>query len=472
MKNFLLVITILLAFSYHTQGQRIDVPTDNPDNGLDLKIVFQEYTVTSHHNNGAVTRQKGKYPMLKVNGVYLPNGNTGVNRTDMKAYLMNCPEALDLGFEGLSSYKKSRWSARLANFGGFGLMITGGLTYSGEQKSLGRTLFATGLATYFGGWIGKKILEKRGHKQVVDAYGLYMDNCYDSTKNVYEYVEDDDVEHGATNEDDEVLIKVLTNNAKTYLAAAGLNGSMSFVEDGFVGYGADAIFYKRGLYAEASALRIHSFSTFSEDLDGLSSANEYHLSASVGIPIISRVKKGGLPLIMRNMQGYMTSGVLDDVGVGTALSVRGGLNRYRQINFSSFDDFKKYASTSTLIRAGLSWSSNTELTFGVDDNRYAEKTRYSLANTIIYLDAVYNLSTKYEIVEENNPFGINIDGTEEPSHKDLGFALGVKATQVGDARLFAKSIKLELGYMPINNAVSGVYGLCTFGLSLYKVNRK
>lgn len=462
----MLLVTLSLV------GQRMEVPESNPDNGLDLKIVFQEYTVTTSHGNGAVTSQKGKYPLLKVNGVYLPGGYTGINKTDFNSYLGSCPKALDIGLDGLKSYKKARLSKRISNIVGFGAMAVGGITSLGDNRTLGATIFGGGLATWLGFGFNAKRLDKRGNNQVVDAFGHYGESCYDASKNTFDYVEDEDVEHGDTNEGDKVLIDVLTNNAKTYLLAAGVSGTMAFLEDGLVGYGAGALMYKRGLYADVAAHKIRSIGTFSEDTDALSSANEYFLSATVGVPIFSRVKKGKLPLTLGKVQGFLSAGVLDDVGVGTALSVRAGINRYRQINYSSFDDFKQYASTSTLVRAGISWSGNTELSFGVDDNRYTESVRFALSNAMFYVDAVYNLSTEYEVIEPNDPFGIGLDGTEDPSHRDIGIAVGIQARQTGDGRFLAKSIKLEFGYMPINNAATGAYGMCTFGFDLYKVNRK
>ena len=51
----------LCALSYMTSAQRGDIPQDNPDNALDLKVVFQEYTVTTYYAHGGRTTAKGEY---------------------------------------------------------------------------------------------------------------------------------------------------------------------------------------------------------------------------------------------------------------------------------------------------------------------------------------------------------------------------------------------------------------------------
>ena len=62
--RFLLIVLSQLFLTTFIFSQRLDIPKENPDNGLDLKIVFQNYQVTTSYTNGGYTTEKGSFPIL------------------------------------------------------------------------------------------------------------------------------------------------------------------------------------------------------------------------------------------------------------------------------------------------------------------------------------------------------------------------------------------------------------------------
>ena len=353
------------------------------------------------------------------------------------------------------------------------MMVAGGATAFGSSDDngtkIGLGLFGGGLLTK---WIlrrrSKKIAEK-GHDRILNAIDFYSDNCYDSSKNTLPIVGESNLENGDDNDNEEVLVDIKSNNARTLVVALGPSFSAGYLEDGFLGLGASAFLYKRGLYAHVDAHKIFSISGFSDDVEGLSYENEFHGSATIGVPIFSKIRQGKMFLGLGRIYGLESSGTIDDVSSNIAFGIRGGVTRYRQINATELGKFKQYGSTATLFRAGISWSINSELSYEIDDNRYSEKRRFALSNVILYVDAAYNYDTEYEIIEDSSfPF---LNNGEDPAHNKIGGVIGLMARVSSNSRFIAKSIKLELGVLPVNNSASGVYGQVSFGFDIYKVNR-
>ena len=70
-RYLIFVIFVIFVFTvFNAHSQRGEIPQENPENALDLKVVFQEYeSVTTNQYGHTLRREENEYLNLKVNGM-------------------------------------------------------------------------------------------------------------------------------------------------------------------------------------------------------------------------------------------------------------------------------------------------------------------------------------------------------------------------------------------------------------------
>ena len=259
---------IFCVFSFVVSAQRGDIPQENPDNALDLKVVFQEYTVTTTYAHGGRTTSKGEYLNLKVNNLYLEDGYTGIDKQTFQKYLSNCQPALDLGLQGLDAYKQSNKIYKIGNWiqwGGFG---TGAYLALNDGSDIDGGTLTKLFVPFVTGMVGKFILSKRGKKieksadnLIVDGFGYYADNCFKPDLNnasAYEPYEEEVIDNGESNDKEEILIDFLSNNPESKFLTIGATLGMSTLTSPNFKIGPDVSYYKKGFYLNGHACLLYT----------------------------------------------------------------------------------------------------------------------------------------------------------------------------------------------------------------------
>lgn len=469
---------IALVFPLLLSAQRGEVPTKNPDNALDLKVVFQEYSVATYSKYGN-TSQEGEYLNLKVNDMYMPEGGTGISRMHFERYLSNCPKALDLSIDGLSMYDKSNKYYKYGNY----VMLTGFGIGAAIMLQPGRDFTGTdvigGLSAALVGGIGKFILgrrgqkiEKQGDQMIVDAFDIYAQSCFDAESytpptntqpSANDGIKNGGAENGESSNSEEILIDILSNNAESKFLSVGGMVSASRLDVFSVNYGPEFTYFKKGFYLNAFA---YGSKTIGVDVPGVD-ALEFGTSLVTSIPLlkgVSQQKKSVLNL--GKSQGFTTLAESETIvtDIYKSLSIDLGIDYNQQHVDSYTPETNNYFLKSTLLRGGLSRSLFAERSFKVNDNRFSDKVRHAAMVFRFYVNAVYNLNTDYQIVPKS--FGDNPE-----LETNLGYVFGIDMKFASNSKNRATSFILEGGRFPIVNSMKRWAVQLKVGYGFYSVDR-
>ena len=465
---------IFCILSSVVSAQRGKVPQKNPDNSLDLKVVFQEYTVTTTYAHGGYTTSKGEYLNLKVNNLYLEDGYTGIDKKTFQQYLSNCPKALDIGLQGLDKYKESNKFYRIGKWFQWGGFATGGYLALRDGDDIDEGTLTKLFVPFLTGMAGKFILSRKGRKLekraddlVVDAFGYYSDNCYRpdlDNSSAYEPSENESIDNGESSNKEEVLLDIISNNPKSkFLTIGGTLGMSSFSSPNLK-LGPDVSYYKEGFYLNAHAY-ISRYATLGEPSSIDPQYGGYLLAS---IPFRKKVKQPKKSyLSLGTMQGLETVAESEsaDLKYFAAFSLDMGVDHSQQY-VNKFGSFEEYFQKSSMVRAGLSRTIFAETAFNVNDNRFSNKTRYQVGFVRLYLNALYDLGTEFndDFITTNPIFNLNMI---PEVNSDLGFAFGVELKGTQKRKKGAFIFNLEGGRYPF-----GWGGRIGVGFSIYSVDRK
>jgi len=471
MKNT--IVLLALTFPLFLFGQRGDVPKTNPDNALDLKVVFQEYSVTTYSRYGNTT-QSSEYLNLKVNDLYLPGGGTGISAKHFNQYLANCPKALDLSIDGLSMYDKRNKNYRYGNFsmlGGFGagafIMLRKGSDIDKASAITGASIVVGGMLTNYLFRRRAQSYKRKGDDMIVNAFDIYAENCFKSE--LYSAASEETktatqgADNGENNDKEQVLIDLISNNSDSKFLSFSLLGGVSMLDALGVHVGPELAYYKKGMHFNA-----YGFATKSIGADIPSNDDfEFGGSASITVPFIksnSPTKKIYLNLGSLHGMDAVAESETMDVKVYKSFGLDLGAEYYQQ-NVSQFDPLiNDYFVKATSFRGGLSRSLFSEVTYKVDDNRFSEGIRYATALLRFYAHALYNFDTDYQIV----PTGFNRD---PEVRDDIGYVLGMDLRFAANSKNRAGTVIMEVGKYPLQNSVGGWGGQLKVGYGIYSVDR-
>lgn len=466
MKLFQLFFIILISIP--AMGQRGEVPKKNPDNKLDLKVVFQEYTRTTTNRYGHVVhREEDEYLFLKVNNLYLKDGITGIDKRHFKNYLSACPKALDLGLDGLNTYKRSHFLKRVSSGVQLAALIGGaiyGLRWFKSKNNADRNIaIGTALGGYGLGYViklGSKRLEHRADRIIVSAFDRYAEECYSPDPNA-PMTTPSAIENGVSNKDEGILLDLKSNNPKAGVFAIGPAAGVTHYDAPVLNYGLESSVFLKGFYLQASGyLSSLLFKDSEIDLD-----RQYGASASLSIPIIAGVRNSKKAnLFLGNLSGM--SSYVEEFGHKSynSLAIDIGGNHYRQYSLNH-PDINPYRVTSTLLRGGLSYSSFTEMSYGINDNRFSDKTRYAMAVQRVYVNILYNYQNEYEVVSSS------ILAKDPVLEDKIGYVAGLDILRGSISKFTSYKFGVEAGKYPVVNNTNQWGGRMTFGVNFYNINR-
>jgi len=436
----LIILLIFSALSTPVTSQRLEIPKNNPDNSLDLKVVANTYTVTESSRTH-YSQYEADFLLLKINNAYLPKNKTGIDKKTFNTYLGNCPKALDLGLQGLKGKKQAKNLTRLGWASGIGFLLGAGKVASSafEDESSSKGILAgvlagAGFASYisFNILAGKK--ETKARKHIIESFDKYNSQCYDSSLNNIPIAENA-IDNGASNRDEKIGVDVLANAPGSAHISVGPLVATGSLDDNYFSYGG-------------------SFLYLSDDL-----SPQYLLSVGGGFPFFTKETEGQT-LNKEKAYNLDTYIYMDNTISLKSLKVEGAFNHYQMYNLSN-SSVGDYHVRGSLIRAGLSWNRMMDVIYNIDDNRFTEKKRVQMKNRSFYAHAVYNLSSEYEFLSSN---------TEEPDRSDLGIALGVRGRKsIFNTKSLALNYGFEIGSLPVHNSRDGLAMRITLGLDWYQI---
>lgn len=472
-----LIIALIVSSLFTLNGQRVSIPKDNPNNALDLKVVFQKYTEVQSRNWGGRTYKKRKYPLLKINDFYLEDDKTGINKEDFENYLANCDRSLDLGLSGLNYYKKSNQSKTISNLGFLGL--TAGSLYFGfrhlkekemgnlgnQDRNIGIGLLAGAIATKITFNIRSKNQYKLANKQIIDAFDLYRQDCYDSTaENPLSIQSANKTDNGDYNDKEKILINVHTNSINSTLWTFGPVIGYHYYSNPIIEYGLVTSLFKKGFALDASYYRGLNFNKLiSDNFQDLSNTQQGG-SLLLGIPFFRNTKPGKTPLFLGQSQGLSFNGTTEDVRLLKTIALNAGIDHYQEYVLDHDLEMDHYV-TSTFARGGINLSMLSELSFIVNDNRFDDRKRYGMFSASVYMHVLYRISSSFERVNDLNPLVV------EPDYNDIGYVIGmnIKSTAKRASRFGAVYCRLEGGKYPTNNAYKDYGFKVALGYSFYSI---
>ena len=467
--NFRLIIAIFsVLFMHNAYSQRGDVPKDNPENALELKVVFQEYErVTTNQYGHTLKREENEYLNLKVNGMYLENGVTGISDSHFNQYLSNCPTALDLGLDGLKTYKKSNWDYRFSNWTKIiGYVGAASILFSSVSDERSVSPIAIGATTL--GFGGSFILKRRGRKReqqgdkmIVDAFEIYNKDCFRA--DLYKALPaNTDSDNGQSNKDEKILLDFLSHDIYAGLLSISPQVGFSFFEAPFLNYGAQFSYFKKGLNLKANGFLT---STFGSDSGPTNS--EYGWSGLVTIPMLKGEKQAKSTfLILGKMQGLEATASIENRPSTWLRSLGIDLG----IDYNQFDALDQgilindFRVNSTQLRAGLSLSLFSETKFSINDNRFSDKMRCPLFMSRLYLNAIYNQEKNYDVF--SSAF---LHTDPELPDSDIGFVIGWDMIYSSIAKNRSFTFSIEIGKYPIFNESNGIGGNVKLGYGFHSV---
>lgn len=449
------------------------LPYENPNNSLDLKIVTQEYTrVTTNQYGGVVSKENKDFYLLKVNDLYLADNDTGINERSFKGFLSNCPKSLDVAKNSLNTYDKAYRSEKLRNRGAIAMFIAAAYFAfnAGDSKTNGYLAggMLVGGLTY--GYVMKgrsNKLKRKAQGQVLDAFNIYQESCYeplpDSDKSTGPLspstTEESNFENGQSNEGEEIRIEVLANQTESTLFTLNALGEMTVLDKFVMGYGLDLGIYRKGFYVNATV------SDLSFDLGNTTvekTEREYLGKINVGIPLLRKTVMANDIVNVGTAYGIAFTGTLTDTKIFSALSLDGGLQQYQMYGADNFE-VKDYFTKTTIARGGLSYNMFTYRKYKVLDERFSNKVQTEMRHFRFFANVLYNLENEYQLFPSNSFLTEN-----DPSFKEIGFVGGLKAALNRPAALLL-NVDLEIGKYPIHNEFNGLGGSVRIGIGLYKV---
>lgn len=463
-------ILIFLFFSVALICQRGDVPKENPENSLDLKVVFQEYTITTTSDHVVTRIEENEFLSLKVNNMYLPNGNTGISKSHFDRYLGNCPKALDLSLEGLDRYSESKQKLRMSNLsrlaGLLGGIYFGARAFGQEDNTSGYIALGAFAAGFSASYIFKdkaRSIEIDADNMIVSAFDLYANECYRADFSMDIDKVEDVLDNGDVNNDEKILIDIRSNNISSPLYTVGALLGFSFFEASTYNYGPELSYYNKGFHLNAKGYLSGAIDASLPD----NPETQYGGSIVGSIPIFGGVKTSTKSFLSlgryKGMDAYATS---DEIPFDyyRALSVDLGADYHQQYG-SNFELVNDYFVESVTLRTGLSFSLLSESSYTVDDNRFSEKVRYSLFQARFYANLLYNYDTDYEILSDkffhDDPF---LDD-------ELGLVLGFDIKFGRSLKHGGVTTSLEVGKYPMFNQANGWGGQFKIGYALYSLKR-
>lgn len=406
---FIMILPILLT------GQRIEIPKDNPGNHLDLKLVYQNYTVKTQNNYGhTISSRKDSLLLLKVNGAYFSSKETGVSKPVFNKYLSECPEALKISNSGFNLYKKNRQFTHLSNalniVGVVGTIYYG---YSYLKSKKNSYLYPTiGFGIVFGSsYFFQKYANSQYHKadkKMLNAIEIYNLNCYVPPDNLP--INANSTENGQNNKNEKILLEYHKNDARALLFSVGLSSGITSYSDYKFGAGANALISKNGfqLYGDIFS---NKFSTDFYEKDGL----EWKLTGS--IPILRSIRERKLKVDAGKFLGISFIGDFEGISLLSSLNIDGGIQNI-SANIESDGSKNGFHYKSKIKRAGLSYNTFYFIKYRLNDNRFSPKMRYNLVNLRLYAHALLDIKTEYYITD---PTFFNVN----PEFNKYGGVLGL-----------------------------------------------
>lgn len=463
-----LLLVIFVFTVLNANSQRGEVPRENSENALDLKVVFQEYeTVITNQYGHTLKREENEYLNLKVNGMYLENGSTGITSSHFKRYLSNCPKALNLGLKGLNSYKKSNWDYRFSNWTRIiGFVGAASILYSSFSDDHSVSPIAIGATTLgFGGsfilkWMGRK-REQQGDQMIVDAFDLYNKECFRS--DLYQgQLKNDDTANGKSNKDEKILLDFVSHDIHARMISISPQVGFSVLEALVPSYGLQFTYFKKGLSLKANGFLNSSILNHSDFPD-----SQYGWSGLVSVPLLKSERKVKSTFLrLGKMQGLEATVKIEDKPFTCLRSIGIDLG----IDYNQFDVadqinlINDFWVKSTHLRAGLSLSKFSEFKFKINDNRFSEKMRCPVFMSRLYLNAIYNQKNNYQV------YSSTILHTDpELPDSDFGFVIGWDLIYSSNPKNRSFTFSIELGKYPIFNEYNGIGGIVKLGYGFHSV---
>ncbi len=396
-----LYFTIYLLFiTFNIFGQK----NLNPDNKLDLKVVYQNYTIETKYSS-----EKAKYLLLKVNDEYLKDGYTGIDKVTFKSYLAKCPKALNKVNLGLNEFKKS---SRVEWIGYGGSTLLAFLAYTSyikydmdktkKSNLYGAIGFGTGaLGSMVYSWIKSSDYNKKGNKSIIDGFDLYNKSCYvkplqdtlPKAKSQTKVNKVDITGNGESNENEGVDINVINNdNSKPIFALVGaLNCGLT--NGFFVAGKIKPFYYKKGLTVSG----YYNYNVIDELVidgdEGVSYPKRFRYGADLTIPLSTKDKmisndlylgiSNGIKFFAKTkIKTFLSWGV--DLGISNN---RAFVTRDEDVN--SFSGITE----NSIIHFGPSFTFSNNVHYKVNDDRFnIEKNYKSWARP--YIRGLYALNNK------------------------------------------------------------------------------
>ncbi|MEZ4907947.1 MAG: hypothetical protein R2771_10005 [Saprospiraceae bacterium] len=408
------ILFLLLALPIFVMGQRLDIPKDNPGNHLDLKVVYQPFTIYNQNQNGHILSSKNdSLLLLKVNGAYYGKKKTGISKEVFNSYLTECPEALKISNSGFDLYSKSKTygfsSKALRLVGGLGTIVYG-IKYASTKSN--SDLF-TGIG--FGiGWGSSFLLNRystklynRADKKMIESIEAYRLNCFAPLENNTIY--DDSLKNGGNNSKENIFIEYFKNDARSLFFNAGLGAGITSYSDYKNGIACNAMVSKSG-FALMGDFMNNKFSTNISKYDG------YEWTVTASIPIFKSIKERKQKLNVGKYLGMTAMGDFKSVSVLSSLNIEGGIQNIVG-NIEGSTTINSFTFDSKINRAGISYSGYYFVKYKFNDNRFSPKMRYNLVYLRLYAHALLNINTEYDIIQHSI-------FNEDPKFNKYGGVLG------------------------------------------------
>lgn len=391
--KFAIFIFIFLISSVCIAQKKATTPSAevNKDNSLDLKIVFQKYTIQSRTGY-----TESKYPLLKVNNKYLENDNTGINEKDFKKYLSGCPKALakaNLGLKGYEKADKTSNTGFLISLAAYG--VGGYFGYNGLRNDSKKDLYIAG-GFALGGIITNQIfnykagkITEKSNQDIISAFDLYRTACFkpilqdttpgqnvnDVSNNTNINKDINSVNNGEFNDNEKVQIMVLDNNCEQSFTGVALGLNILYVNRFNLAATAQPFYYKNGLGFNGKFDYLMSFSGLFEDeiLGEESNSNfNFNVGGSITLPITKKLKdKKNLVYLgkSRNID-FMSQVILkNQFSFGFDLGIRYRSNQFNSDGESSFFN-EDAVGKLTELKIGPSYTRFGKVHYKVDDDRF------------------------------------------------------------------------------------------------------
>ena len=192
-------------------------------------------------------------------------------------------------------------------------------------------------------------MEKSADDLIVNAFGYYSDNCYRPDLNnssAYEADEKESADNGESNNEDEIIVDILSNNPNSKFLTIGAIFGMNSFSSPNIKLGPDISYYKKGLYLNAHGF-ISRYAELNEP-EGIDAQYGGYFLAS--IPFIKKAKKPKRSyLSLGQMQGLETMAKSEDAELYyfTAISLESAKHFYVNILALSFVQLWFFGSAST-----------------------------------------------------------------------------------------------------------------------------